>query len=122
MVSALHEKRAMDHRAGQSLNMGEGAMKAAKLFILIGGLWAAFGFGCATQPAGTGGDAQESTSQADQDLVGGGDDCSAWAGCYQFCRRLHKCTSPAGCDALDTCLTNCDQSFPSAPGSCPYPE
>jgi len=98
-------------------------MRSARRFLLLGSLCAMFGFGCATQPSDSADEsAQDRTSEADQDLIGGGGDgCSAWSGCYSFCRLRFKCTTTAGCDSLGDCLDGCDSSYPSAPGSCPYP-
>jgi hypothetical protein len=99
-------------------------MKTVKLMFLIGSLCAAFSFGCATDPAGADPNSaqDDSTSSTEQDIVVGGDGCGSWSSCYSFCRRLYQCTSAAGCDSLTNCLNNCDSSYPSSPGSCPYPQ
>jgi hypothetical protein len=97
-------------------------MRSVKLFIMMVSLGLAFALGCTTEPAGGDSDSVAMpTSSAEQD-IGGGDDCSGWTGCYRFCRRLYKCTTPSGCNLLGNCLTGCDSSFPTAVSSCPYPE
>jgi hypothetical protein len=98
-------------------------MRSARILILMVSLALVFALGCTTETAGVDPDSlQMSTSSVEQGIGGGDDFCSGWTGCYRFCRRLYKCTSQAGCDLLGTCLTGCDNSYPSAPGSCPYPE
>jgi hypothetical protein len=98
-------------------------MKAGKMFILVGILCTGLGFGgfgCATEDAASGDDPaqestsplEESTSEVDQEVGS----CSAWENCYAFCRRIFKCTTPAGCNSLTNCLNNCDASFPHCTG------
>ncbi|HEU4728949.1 MAG TPA: hypothetical protein VFT22_13690 [Kofleriaceae bacterium] len=99
-------------------------MKSVKMFTMIASLCTAFVSGCMTEPTASDPDSLKgSTSSVEQDIGGGGGgDCTAWSTCYQTCRRFHVCDSPAGCDALTACLNSCDSSYPSAPGSCPYPQ
>ena len=89
-------------------------MKAGKFLVLIVGLWVAFIVGCATEPVDHDTDSvQDPTGTVEQGIGGF---CDAWNNCYALCRRLYKCTTPAGCDNLGNCLNSCDASYPYCGG------
>jgi hypothetical protein len=87
-------------------------MKIMSRVALLIGFVAMSGAGCLAQDAPA--QPEEVSSSVAQELT---DECSAWTTCYLRCDRF--CSTTASCT---TCKINCDATFPSAPGSCPFPE